>query len=610
MKAPFKYWIFTLGLLLFVTWMGARRLNADGFWFDEWWALYNSGSSDFGSPSSPIDIWNRVAAEDPWQIPGYFWVLSAWGNTVGWTEYAGRALSLLAGVLAVAVTYRLGRAMSGQPLVGLGAAVALGGSTWFIYYLHEMRVYAIYTLLTALLLLLYWRILNRKRSPAIPLYAALTLTVAALLYCHYFAVIPVAVVGLWHLARLLRRRPDHRWWIILACLALAALMLLPWLNNAFEAMRRAQTANRAAFEGAEVFSVAGDMVYVFSNTSVALFALLAIFSLGQRAARGVWLLMIAVLLGSLAVYQALNLDSIRYAIGLLPLLALIAGFGFQALAERHVHPAIIASLWVAGALLVDGDFRVYSMFNLQPQPIREMAAVLAPYVGEGDVVINHLGSDMISLLHAYSMRRYFDDTPARLEMFEIKTLASVQAYAERVREAVGGAQRVWVIYAPRWPSSEWSLFVYLLNEQSIYQCATLADSEDMRVLAFGRMSDFASVARFGHSIEAQLIGAPKIQADVLTVWLGFRASQTIPPDTYSVELQLADDTGILRAQYAYSLTDADRSCRMVEIPVQDLPPGRYDLSMVVYDGRNGERLDVVGFDGLPGDSGKLALITR
>ncbi|MBI5668088.1 MAG: glycosyltransferase family 39 protein [Chloroflexi bacterium] len=605
---PLKPWI--VALLLFVTWMGARRLNAEGFWYDEWWALYNAGASDFGPPLSPIDIWKRVAAEDPWQIPGYFWVLSAWGNTVGWTEYAGRALSLLAGVLAVVVVYRLGWAISSQRWVAFGAAVAFGGSAWFIYYLHEMRVYTLYALLAALLLLLYRHIMNRKNPPGFPLYAALVLTAAALLYCHYFAVILVAAVGLWHVARLLRRRPDRRWWTMLACLVLAGLMLLPWLSNAFTAIRMAQRAQRVTFEGAEVLTVAGNMVYAFSSTSVALFALLAIFSLGHRAARGVWLLTITVLAGSLAAYQLFHIGDIRYAIGLLPLLALIAGLGFQALAARRVPLPVLAGIWIAGALLADDDFRLNGLFNLPPQPIREMAAVLAPHVGEGDVIINHLGSDMIRVLHIYSMQRYLGSTPARLEMVDMRSLPSVQAYARRVREAVGDAQRLWVIYAPRWPSSEWSLFVYLLNEQNLFPCATLADDDEMRVLAFGRVENPASAARFGDMIEAQLIGAPRKLGGVFQVWLGFEINRNIPPDTYSVTLDMVDDRGAPRGQHNYDLPAPGRGCYLAEIPIEDLPPGRYRLEMAVYDERTDDQLAVIGFDGKPEKRVPLALVTR
>src|SRR5258708_8832242 len=84
-------------VLLLTTWFGARKLNASGIWYDEWWSLYDSGASYFGPPLSPIAIWNRIATEDPMYPPGYYVLLSAWAQGVGWSEYATRALSLLAG---------------------------------------------------------------------------------------------------------------------------------------------------------------------------------------------------------------------------------------------------------------------------------------------------------------------------------------------------------------------------------------------------------------------------------------------------------------------------------------------------------------------------------
>src|SRR5262245_40462494 len=100
-----RKWLLVIPLLLLTSWLGARGLNADAIWYDEYWSLYYAGGAHYG-PITLGETWTRVAQTDiELNPPGYYLLLNGWGALVGWTEYAGRALSLLVGVLAVAFTY-------------------------------------------------------------------------------------------------------------------------------------------------------------------------------------------------------------------------------------------------------------------------------------------------------------------------------------------------------------------------------------------------------------------------------------------------------------------------------------------------------------------------
>ncbi|MBZ0286104.1 MAG: hypothetical protein K8I30_00710, partial [Anaerolineae bacterium] len=92
-----------IALLLAVMALGARGLGQDALWLDEYWSLAHAGGLE---SLSPVEVWGRIAASDPWQTPGYYLLLNLWGGRVGWSAFAGRALSLLAGMLAVAWVYR------------------------------------------------------------------------------------------------------------------------------------------------------------------------------------------------------------------------------------------------------------------------------------------------------------------------------------------------------------------------------------------------------------------------------------------------------------------------------------------------------------------------
>ncbi|MFN8372417.1 MAG: hypothetical protein U0694_06025 [Anaerolineae bacterium] len=605
-----KHFLALIIVLLVMTWLGARNLNADGVWYDEWWSLYNAGAGWFGAPLSPADIWNRLAEEDPWQLPGYPWALSAWGNSVGWTEYSARALSLLAGVLATAVTYRLGCEVSRQRIVGLGAAAALGGSTWLIYYLHEIRGYTLIVLLAALLLLLYWRMTRRKPTPLT--YAAFLLALVALLYIHYFAAFFVAVLGLWHLLRLRVGLRDRHWWLTLACFALAGASLLPFVANVLYATSVTQTQQRAVIDPAHLLAIAGDMFYTFSNTGAALLVVLAFFSLRARASWRFWAFAALLLALDMFGFYVLKVNEIRYAMAILPLFALIAGFGVYELSKLRLPPALLISIWLISAVAVDQNYAVRSILNrTQPQPFREMAQILLPRLSEGDVVLNVVGVGSESSHALHPLTQYFGSSPARIEVLEIQYRPNVQNYVARVEEAVGAAQRVWITYDPRHISTEWSLLTYWLNEHHIAQCATITDQQDLLILAFGRLTDGAPQYTFGQDgIQVQPIGAIGTQDDVLQVWLGFNVSSQIPANTYSVALHLLDSSGQLRAQADYALAPAGESCHLVEIPLTDLPPDSYTLHAAVYNWQTGERLPAITPDSMTSDSPTLATLER
>ncbi|MBZ0282734.1 MAG: hypothetical protein K8L97_18475 [Anaerolineae bacterium] len=594
------YWLALLGLLLAVTWLGGRKLNADGVWFDEWWSWYAAGTSDFGPPLSPAEIWNRVSEEDVRQGIGYPFMLAAWGNTVGWTEFATRALSLLAGVLTVAVVFRLGWAVGKHPLVGLGAAAALGTSVWFVYFLHEMRVYMFLVLGVAALLLVYQRVMDWKRPPGWADYTALALVTAGLLNAHYFAAVPIGLVGLWHLIRLVRERPNRRWGLALLALIVGGLLFVPWLANLIRGMEIAQAEFRVQPDASLLLKIAGDTFYTFSNTSAAVFAVLAFFSLLNRASWKIWLLLIVILAINLAAYYVFGLNELRYNMAVLPLLAVIAGFGIYELGKQRVPAALVIGIWAAGLIAVEGDFRVEGMIQRwPPQPTREMAQVLENRVEPDDVIINLLGNDNRPTLALHPLTHYMGDFGARLEVVENSTYPGTQIFAERVRQAAGDAQRLWLVYDPRWESNEWALTEYVLNEQNLYHCATLTDTDNMRIWGFGRLNMDAPARQFD-GINVSLIGDVTVSADgIMRAWVGYAVADSVLNDTYSVALHVLDADGQLLAQADYSLPPPGNACRFSEIA--GIPSGSYELHIAIYNWQTGERLPAAALDGTTSD---------
>jgi len=182
----------------------------------------------------------RRTAEDV-HSPLFYLLLKAWLAVTGGSPVALRALSVLLGLLAVAVVYLLVREAGG------GTGGALAGA--FLIALHPLhvqqgrnaRMYALGVLLAALTSLLLLRALREPPDAARAWRGWLAYGVAAALfvYAHYYALFTLAAqaVGALALARA-RRAGAVRGFALSAAVALA--LFAPWLPSFLAQARRVQ----------------------------------------------------------------------------------------------------------------------------------------------------------------------------------------------------------------------------------------------------------------------------------------------------------------------------------------------------------------------------------
>ena len=131
----------------------AALLDARSIWFDEGYSVWLA--------RMPLDEMVRNTARDL-HPPLYYAALHVWRLVVGEGEYALRFLSVLMGVLAVAVTYRFGRALGGER-AGVIAALLLAISRFAIGWSQQLRMYELALLLATLALWLAYRFWRRGR---------------------------------------------------------------------------------------------------------------------------------------------------------------------------------------------------------------------------------------------------------------------------------------------------------------------------------------------------------------------------------------------------------------------------------------------------------------
>jgi hypothetical protein len=637
-------WIWLLPLLLLTAWMGTRGLDANAIWFDEYWSIYDAGGAQYG-PLTPLENWERVATRNPWHTPGFFIALNGWGRLVGWEPPALRVLSLLLGLLAVAWTYRLGRDTLSQR-AGLLAAVVLGSSSFFAYYLHQIRMYSLIALLTALTLWLYLRIMDSRRRPPLWAWACLFLCTLATLYTHYLAALPLAVIGLYHLLlglawALTGQRPasrrhalatwrfGRRWWGATLIMGAAGALFLPWLGVLQNGLARVQESEALQSRVLDTGQLLEELFYLFANGSPLLLWLTALGAglallLARRRGRiwRAWFLALGLMGLVLLVNAALGLvpvSRIRYLISLWPLLAVVAGLGISALASvagrvlaprwERVALAVLAGGWIGAGILsgTDRDFirDLGGAGNIYP-----LHWIQRAFDAEGmssDFLINYLPPRGRAGIGEQAREFYTEQMGIdSYTLFEGGDAALKAREHAAVAESAGEHERVWLAYMPQSRPLHLDELVSRLDER--YElCRVVVDAPRLRLDLYARSpvccqpNVDAPRIRFSGVALVDYAPPPAAVDDVLPLTLVWSVAEGVPIHEYSVGLHVFNAAGEKVAQADYGLPPTRLTCRETTLDMSALPPGEYTVSATVYAWQTGERVVGTTADGATGD---------
>lgn len=601
-------WLWIVPLLWITTWLGARGLDADAIWLDETWSLYTAGGAHYG-PISPAAIIDRVAHEEVRSAgPGYVLALAGWGQAVGWTAFAARALSLLCGLLAVAWTYRLGQAVI-SPLAGLAAAAVLGTSAFFIYFTHELRAYMMATAFVPAALWCYWRLLHAPRL-SWSLCVGWVVALLGLLYVHYLAAVGIAAVGVYHL---LAVRKDRRWWQITGLMLLAGLLFVPWLGPLHDGMALAEDSTTG---GGHVVlppeKTLDRLAHYFGGGSDALLALvlvlalagLAVWGARGRAARIVWvwgLVALGAVLAANARFEIFGPGRERYLLLLWPLLALLAGLGVTCCqrrwnrAGRLITWALLA-VWLVNGIQTSRDPAFTSHLDgAQALPWDDLAAAVRREAAPDDaVVVSVTVPDWV--MEITTAEYHLHGLPVRFALAQSLPSGDL---TKIVADFVDGAGQVWLGLDKRMPpDAGYESFIAALPYH--YRlCRTVFDQPRLRLDLYRRLPAMAfdipmARGRFGDGIALTYNDvtpvSPVPSGETIHVVVAWAVDEAVPVERYSVALHLIDMAGNLAAQADYGLPGRGVNCREVSISLRDLPPGVYHLWAVVYAWETGERL--------------------
>ena len=172
-----------IAILLVATALRLYRLDFQSLWWDEGHSISVARAPLAEIPTLPaMDV----------HPPLYFELLHIWMDAVGSTEFATRFLSLIFGVLAVALLYRLGRD-GGERALGWLAAILGALSPFLVAYSQEVRMYSLVASLSLLSVLTLLRAIHGRSNASWVVYSASS---ALSLYTHYFSVFLLAFQNL------------------------------------------------------------------------------------------------------------------------------------------------------------------------------------------------------------------------------------------------------------------------------------------------------------------------------------------------------------------------------------------------------------------------------
>lgn len=195
--------------------------------YNSWNRILDSAT---GAPYSLAKTVGDVMIESPQHGPAYFVLLNIWRSLAGSELFTLRLLSAYFGLLTVAVTYRLAASVGNQDL-GLTAFFIAVFLAYMLYYSHLARMYTLLPMTSGWLLWSYARVIQPERRPSRIAWLALLLSAALMLYIHYFGIMLLAALGLYHLVVAEKSR---RWLKVSLILIVAGLLFLPWLPVAIE----------------------------------------------------------------------------------------------------------------------------------------------------------------------------------------------------------------------------------------------------------------------------------------------------------------------------------------------------------------------------------------
>ncbi len=588
-------------MLIAVAALALRQIDMYPPTYDEFYSMFNSGWI-VNSPYSPIEVLQSLVRNSANHTPLYFLLLNLWGHLVGNAVAMGRTLTIFAGLLSLAITYRLARDIV-APIAGLFAIILLASNAFYNYFYAHARMYPLLMLASAIVIWLYLRIICRQKTAKRKDYLLLGASCYLLANTHAFSVLLFVTIGAYHLLFVAK---DKRWLRVSIAVVLALLLFSPWIvvlvtlgiDRTFMFWARGTTT---------VEDILMTWLLVSFNGNLALPALAAIGAwIGIRDKTvslrvPVRLLMLFLTtLGLVAlVSNSLQLSSMRLTLPGLPLVLLFVATSLYALYRVRKALGLLALVWVIAGV----NFQQSA--NMQTYLAGRATNFQVPAWHAVSRLATKSEQQPLILGYGFNTHMLFADSQlgyAQYEFYfgnqnlELITTQGLAYFEVEARQASIAEPSIWVVYRADTVDSD------RVGELTTVMESLNYDSCAVEEVAYGTV-----VVQFQwNTLEC---GKPGLLASYLTDPLGYElyglsfsaegeqiwfvdrwaSRNDFAVENYQISHQLLNDDWQMVVQLDVPLVHEDK-LRRFWIDVSDVPPGTYRLMAIIYNAQTGERV--------------------
>lgn len=608
-------------LILFLA-FGIRLYHLDhqSIWFDEGWSAYAAEQPTL------LDAWNS----DQTNPPLYYLLVNIAARGFGLSEFSLRYVSLLLGIVTVALAYRLGKTVhSPQKQAdhrahttwsGLSSAIMVAFTPLLWWAAQEARMYTLLAVLVMIAALAWERLRVGKESRGI--WVALWVAELALLYAHNTGPVIVlwlnATTLLYWISNRSIGRPNWRVWI--AGQIGVGILYLPYfigrfllLPTANDAIRSTPPVSLDLLRQLWQSLWTGPWSMVDQETSIVWLSwamlILILISIAWRRAGARWLVVHTLLLtsGLLLGLSVLGTDMhSRYLVMIVPLLLSAISFGGEAtsnqiLAIRRI--ALVALTCLMAINLATTNPRY------QHDNARGMAQYYAETLGTGDTVLAW------SYAERYELRYYWDRLGVQARLVTLPEGADMETILPLLPTSGMVARNVWFTQRADFRGMLGCLLGDGQENQPIYSSVFGMVNETYpeylkRPITYtspgATIGEVAQIISVGNLIPLR---ASQFQCVPIEIELLAPA-----PSDLSVQIYLAqevDGQRIILSQMDTVFADArQRTTSMLRQgsrlqafplikPPYGLPPGDYTIYLRIYDALQSSGYPIARRDGTP-----------
>jgi|GEM_PF-1689343 len=399
-------------ILLLAAGLRLFHLGTFSMWFDEAYSWH------LAQQSAPAIVDLAKIDNTP---PVYHLLLRFWLSSGAESDFTIRLLSAIFGILAVYMTYKLGKEIFSRP-AGLTAAFLAAVSFQLVRYSQENRMYSLQCLLA--LISVYCFVLILHKSPKWLLLIGWLLANVLNFYNHLFTVFLLMAQWIYFLIYFKRNKRVVVPWLGVNLILL--LFCLPWLPVIFRQMGAIQAQYwvlpasvkeifKVGFHllgGSDLgdrYAIAGLLNLPFIAAGIFGFRTLLKDKLHPDKALPSLLFFASLIMVYLISLSGQSLFYYRYFIFLLPLLYIFFAAGITGLAKNLWRYMLLILLALVSAIFLYFYYTVPGYSEPLRTPLKEVIASLQQKAGKGDVVI-HLSPGNIGMHTFYTSARYTNDS--------------------------------------------------------------------------------------------------------------------------------------------------------------------------------------------------------